>query len=42
MLSDVSGVGWTELDGIEMCKEEYSVIIDVDIISDENSINIIK
>ena len=51
-LFDVSSADWTELDGmcarcteldrIEMCKEEYCVIIDVDIISDESSINIIK
>ena len=42
MLSDVSSADWTELDGIEICKEEYCVIIDVVIISDESSINIIK
>ena len=61
-LSDVSGVGWTELnisctewtefdgicarwtelDRIGMCKDEYCVMIDVDIIFDETSINITK
>ena len=58
-LSDVSGVGWTELnnsctewtefdgicarwtelDRIGMCKDEYRIMIDVDIIFDETSIN---
>ena len=33
---------WTELDRIGMCKDEYCVMIDVDIISDETSINITK